>query len=696
MTARVDARAKADGSARYVADLDQPGMLWVAFTRSIESHARIAAIDPTDAAESTGVVAVVTGKDLGERMVGRHVRDVPLLAHDRVRFQGERVAAVLAETREQAERAALLVDVEYEELPAVVTADEALADGAPLVHEAPWDYEGAFVKAEDGANLHSAATAGSLEAVHAALDGSAHVVRATYHTPSIHHGYIEPHATLAAIEGDGQVSVWTTCKAPFRGRDQIAATLDVEPARVTMHPVLIGGDFGGKGDPIDGAMCAALARHVGRPVKYVARYGEELTASNPRHPSTIGIEVGCDADGVLTALSLDVLLNGGAYAGYKPSPHWVMYGATGELCTYRIPQLHTACRVAYTHTVPRGHMRAPGSCQTVFALESALDELAAAAGLEPAELRRRNLLHTGDTDPYGTKWIEYRGEEVLEAALAAYTPVDVPEGTCSGTGISIYSRESASSTSTSLRLVPLEGGRLRVEVPTIETGTGSHTVAARAVARSFGIDPELVEVSQVGTDRLPLDPIGAGASIVTAGLVLAIDKAAEQTGGMVPTEPLEVRTQMGGGADLGSVAVQVAQVAVDPETGAVEILQIVTAVDVADVVNPTAHRMQLDGGTAMGVGMACLEDLAEADGQVWAANLGDYKLPSVRDLPVMTNVLVRGSTGVGSANVKAIGEMSTPPTAAAIANAIADATGARVRSLPLSAERVLDSLEETR
>lgn len=690
---RADALDKATGRTQYVADVTPEGCAHVAVVRSPLPRARILAVDASRARQADGVVGVYVAADLGVATYGRSVRDVPVLADGEARFVGERVAAVVAESRQQAEDAAALVDVDYEELPAVVTADEAVGPGAPLVHEAPWSYPGAAVRPEDGRNLQSLVTIGDADAAEAALAASAHVVDQTYLTRAGHQGYLEPLACVADAEPSGKVRVWLTNKSPYRLRSQLSACLGIEPDLIDVQPITLGGDFGGKGSPEDAPLCVALSRLTGRPVKLVLRYEEDLTSTSLRHPASIRVRVGCDADGRLTALWTDALLNGGAYGGYKPSAQVSLHGVA-QAPGYRLPVYRAAVRIAYTNTVPKGHMRSPGAPQYFFAVESALDELAQRCGLPPVELRRRNLLRDGDVDGEGARWVEHRGEQTLDAAVSALDDGQAaPPGWLTGRGCAMYRRPTGTGSSTSLRLVPRGDAGVRVEVPLIETGTGAHTVVREFAARALGLAAEQVEVVQVATGELPPDP-GVGGSRVTAALALALDQAGKAWREQGGEAPLTVVVDEPAGAQIGSYATQAARVAVDPATGQIRVLEIVSAVDVAEIVNPRAHQMQIDGGTVMGFGFACLEDVEEAEGQVFAAHLGEFKLPSARDVPALRTVLVRGGQGVGSANVKNIGESANVATAAAIANAVAAATGRRIRELPLTAERVYTALHE--
>jgi CO/xanthine dehydrogenase Mo-binding subunit len=595
------------------------------------------------------------------------------------------------------------VDVTYEDLPAVLSAEEAIAPGAPDVHAAPWAYPGAAAGRDDGRNIQSRVEHGSRAETEAALGAAECVIDRTYTTQSAHQGYLEPQACIAAVE-NGRLRIWAANKSPYRLRGQVADCLGLDPASISVEPVPVGGDFGGKGSPMDIPLCAELARLTGQPVKLVLRSAEDLTATNPRHPARIRVRAGCDRNGRLTAVSVSALLNGGAYAGFKPLKTASLHGIDDCTLAYHVPALHIESVIAYTNTVPRGHMRSPGSPQGVFAMESALDELAAAAGLKPGEFRRRNLVPPGTPSVTGKVWAETRGERTLDAALGypwpsreeprqeEPGPADAPPGWKHGTGLALYARETPALSATSLRLVPLERGRVRAEVPVPETGAGSHTVVRNLLAAKLGLTPAAIEVVHVATGELPRDP-GVGSSRVTVGMSAAIDRAARAWRERSAAD--EAVTVTSGPDDpgdppppLASYCAQVARVAVDPGTGQVRVLELLSAVDVGHIVHPAGHQMQIDGGAIMGYGFACLEDLAEHDGDVTAANLGEFKLPAMGDIPALRTALVDGARGVTSANVKPVGELTNVAVAPAIANAVADAVGCRIRDLPVTAEKV--------
>lgn len=688
---RTDATAKVTGAARYTADIELPNLAHAAVVRGSVPHATIKRIDVSEAASADGVLGVFTAADVRAKPFGRKIADMPLLAREKVRFVGERVALVVAETRRQAEAAAQLVSVDYEELPAAVTVADALAPGAPFVHDEPWTYAGALVRPGDGPNWVHHAEHGSLERVEQALAGAAHVVDRCYTTQSVHQGYLEPQACVAYYESPRRVRVWLTNKMPYRSREIVGDSLGIDPLAIEFMAVPVGGDFGGKGSPHDAVACVALSRLTGRPVKLVMRYDEDLTATNPRHPSEYRVQLGCDREGRLVAAAIEARFNAGAYGAFTPrgiSPH-----SGGIVASYQVPAFYSSVTRVYTNTVPRGNMRAPGAPQAVFAFESALDELAVAAGLDPLGFRVANLLETGESDTDQQRWVEHRGRETVQAALGAFEPAEPPDGWLYGSACVIYSRSMSATVSTSMRLTSVDDGCIKVETPITETGAGMHTALREMVARQLGYAIGQVEIVAASTGELPRDA-GVGGSRVTGGLATAVDIAAKRWLNRAADEPVVVDVEQPISPRVGSYVVQIAQVAVDPETGELKVLEIMSVADVAEIVNPLAHQMQIDGGMAMGFGQACLEDLGESDGEIWAATMGDYRLPSARDVPRHKTVLVRGGIGVGSANVKNIGEQTTPPVAAVIANAVFDATGCRIRELPLTAERIYQAMQE--
>ncbi len=740
---RIDGELKVEGRMLYAADVPIPDVLHAVVLRSPYPHARIDAIDTSAAERMPGVRCVVLGRDVADVRYGRLVRDVPVLAMEKVRFVGERVAAVAAETRAQADRAATAIQVAYTPLRAVFDPDEALASDAPAVHDEPWAYAGALHPSGGPPNLQARHVWTGGGDVEAALADAEIRIEERFATPAVHQGYIEPHSCTAWVEPDGRIHVWASNKAPYRLRAQLAAAFGVPEERFEIYAPAIGGDFGGKGSPMDAPLCVALARRAGQPVRLTLRYAEELIAGNPRHASSIKVSAGLSRDGRLQAMDVRIVFNVGAYAGFRPRPF--LHGAADAGACYRIPALRVESLLVYTNQVPGGHKRAPGAPQTVFAIESMMDIAARRLGIDPCEFRRRHLLRTGEAAPLGQRWPELRGQETLATAERAFRPAFPARPRPSvrfGRGVAVYSRTTRLG-ATSIRLRADAAGRVWADVPFPETGTGSHTVLRAVLARELGMDPERFAVRYVGTADLPHDD-GVGGSRVTATIGEAALRAARRLrerarhlaalrfsvpeGTIAPASSGRwAESASGRGADLAELAafaaergeelavtvelprqaggedhadeavgfcVQIAQVGVDVETGQIFVYEILTTHDIASVLNPRSHRVQIEGGALMGLGEALTEDLGIREGKVEAAHLGDYKIPSMRDVPPIRVAYLTGGRGVGANNVKAIGEMSNVPVAAALANAVEDAVGVRIRSLPLSAEKVYRALQE--
>jgi CO/xanthine dehydrogenase Mo-binding subunit len=735
----VEGPAKVTGRARYGADVTLPGMLWGKTLRSPFPHARIVSIDLAASRALPGVHAVVTAADLPEVRIGRFLRDIPVLARDRVRFIGEKVVAVAAETPEAAEDALRLIDVEYEELPAVFDPLEAMGAEAPRLHEHPERYEHPPVPPIGGdSKFHPFANVcsqnffrhGDLKVGFAA---AARTFEHSFFVPPVHQGYIEPHACAAAIASDGKIDIWISNKTPFIARRQLALAFGVEEDRVRVNSTSIGGDFGGKGSLMDCALCYFLARASGRPVKMVMNYTEELTAGNPRHSAQITFRTGVTGDGLITAHRAKLIFNCGAYGAFIPL-HFVHGGMHAASGPYRIPHMEIEALRVYTNTVPRGHYRAPGAPQTAFAVESHMDMIARELGIDPLEFRLRNVLIDGDESPMGERWQHIRCRETLMAAAeaAAWTSPKPPNV---GRGIGMYERATGAFGTSGATLTVDADSTLTLVTGAADTGTGSFTVLGQMVAEELQAPLGEVVVLQGDTDTAEWED-GAGGSRLThmagqATLVAArevksalielaarrLDCAPEQVamrerrfiandgreldwesflswaaehaalpltraGSYVAGHPVEVTCY----------SAQVAEVEVDRETGQVRLRKIVTAHDVGTIINPLTHQGQIEGGLVQGIGQAMTEHLQVRDGAVTTAHLGDYKLPTAMDIPELTTVLVESRTGPGPFAGKAIGEMSNVTPPAAIANAVCDAVGVRLMDLPVTAEKVYAGL----
>jgi CO/xanthine dehydrogenase Mo-binding subunit len=732
----VEGPDKVSGRARYAADQLPPGVIWGKAHRSALPHARIVRVDTSRARAVPGVLAVLTAADLPDVLVGRVMFDMPVLARDRVRFIGEKVAVAAAEDPDVAEEAAALIEVEYEDLPAIFDPLEAIHEGAFRIHEDPASYANAPKEHRPYPNLQSVLRHKMGDPAKGFAE-AAHVFEHTFRTPRVHQGYLEPTASTVALDGDGRVHVWASNKMPFRLRDLLAHTLQVPADRIQVHLCPIGGDFGGKGSVMDTPLCYHLARVTGRPVKMVMSYTEELMAGNPRHASVITLRSGVTRDGRLVARTARAVFDGGAYAAFKPVPHVNLIGAALAQGPYRIPHIEVESFCAYTNQVPCGHMRSPGDPQMIFAEESHMDMMAAALRLDPAAFRRRNLIQEGDHLVDGHHMEKVRARETLDAALkAGHWGKPKPRPNV-GRGVAMSYRHDGMGMCNA-RVTLEADGNVTLLTVTPDTGTGSHTILQQIVAEVLGITPAAVCVRVGDTRSFAMDS-GTGGSRVThvaghaareaaeqvrarilaeaAALLKAAPETLELGGGHVAPRraggrratlaevaaaarrrghPIDaaVRKEIGSYPPLFSFCAQVAEVEVDRETGQGKMLRVTSAHDTGTVLNPLGFHGQINGGLIQALGFATMEELHLEEGRVTTLSLGDFKVPTIRDIPPLTTVLVEKPVGPGPFNAKSIGESSNVPLAAAIANAVADACGVRITDAPVTAEKVYRGLRQ--
>lgn len=725
--ARIEGPDKVTGQTAYAADVRLRGMLWGKCLRSPHGHARLLNVDASRARRVKGVHAVLTGADVPDVRVGLSLRDVPILAREKARFIGDRVAAVAAETAEACEEALSLIAVDYEELPAVSNIREALAKDAPVVHEQLAAYAGVPSRPEDQPNAFflQEHTKGVVAQAFPEADV---VLEHEFFTQQVHQAYIEPHAAVVSIEQDGGIHIWASCKAPFRLKKLLAEQLGLPQEKLHVHSVAVGGDFGGKGSLMDVPICYYLAKTSGRPVKMVMSYSEELMAGDPRHASVCRLKVGSKRDGTLVALDAEVYFDSGAYSGFKPSE------ITGTFITnaYSLPHYRIRTYNVYTNGVPGGYMKSPGQPQVVFAIESMMDILARKLGLEPLELRMRNLMQDGDVLPNKRRMEKLRCRETLQALVRTAAWNRPRSGPNTGRGVAFSFRHTGGSGMVNLEVGCSPEGRIRIVTAIPDIGTGTHTLLRQIAAELLTLSPEEVEVWPGDTDTFETDAEPGGSKItamVGQALVEAVNELREKliaaAADRLGCRPGEVRLEEGrfvcgenvaslsdlardGASPNPSLSVrksykpersavpgffaQVVEVHVDRETGSLRIQRVATAHDVGTIINPVTHQGQIDGGLVQGVGYASMEEMTRDGVRVTTLNLGDFRIPCMKDIPELETVLVHSAAGPGPFAAKSIGENSIVPTAAAVANAVEDAVGVRVFDLPVTAEKIYRAL----
>ncbi len=731
---RVEGAEKVSGQAMYGADVHFPDTLWGKILRSPYPHAIIKSIDTSKAWKVAGVKAVVTGKDEPNHYQGKSIRDIPVLCWDKVRYVGDKVAAVAAESREAAEEAVHLIEVEYEELPAVFDVMEAMKPGAPILHDDASGYDGAphDILVKDVSNVLNKLSwgKGDIEKGFAEADL---VLEHTFRIPIHHQGYLEPQSFLVKIETDGQINAWASTKSPFGTRAQFAKAAGIPASQIRVHAVHVGADFGGKSGAGELPICYFLAKQTGRPVKILLTHSEELTAMNPDHYTVVKVKTGVKRNGRMTARYLQAIHGTGAYAGMKPGRASI--GGAGTAGPYKIDNTYMEALQVYTNTVPCGFWRAPGAIQAVFASESHMDLIARELKIDPAKFRLINLVGEGEENALGKSWKGVKARETLEAALKA-GGWNNPKGANVGRGVAMYERGTGAG-KVWVNLTAEIDGSLTVFTVAGDQGTGLQTVLCQTVAAEMGVPYEQVRCRIGNTSDVSYSvDVGFGGSrstnINSAAAHQAsgelrkklIEQAAQVfgcaadqvtykngklsvQGGKAKSLSLSDAVKAGGapvtvsvetevprkGSSTSFVA-QVAEVEVDPETGKVTLNKFVTAHDVGTIINPLGHQGQIDGEAVMAIGSSLMEELIHEQGKVMTTNLGEYKIPNISDVPQFKTVLVKGNNGPGPYEAKGIGEHANVAPPAAIANAVQDACGVRLFEIPVTAERLYQALKE--
>jgi CO/xanthine dehydrogenase Mo-binding subunit len=742
---RLDAADKVTGTFVYGHDVSMPGQLVARLRRSDVPHARLLSVDVTEARSIPGVRAVLTAGDLGDLRGSRFVRDEPVLASDRVRYLGEPIAAVAADTVELAERALRAIDVEYEPLPVLKTPLESLADEAPLLHPDWESYWSAPIVRRQGNILnHVHLERGDVDAVFATAD---HIFEDRYDTSLIHQVSLEGRVAVASVDREGDVHVVTSHQFPFGLRQDLADILNIPIGRIRVTVSGLGGGFGGKLYAGVEHFCVLLSQATGRPVKLQHSREEEMTATSPRMGATVQVRTAVASDGTLLAREGTLHYDAGAYA--ESSPGVVGIGALTLPGPYRWQALRMDSYAVYTNKANCGSYRGPGAPQAVFAGESQLDRIAHELGIDPLQLRRRNAVEDGDLGPTGQVLRNVSLKETLDRAAEAIG-WDQAGGPSEGRGLACCWWTTTGGASSAYLRVD-EDGSVVLMTGATEIGTGAvQAGVAQICADELGMDVADLKLVTADTETTPYD-FGAqgsrtayqmGNAVIRAaadlkqqlfelaaeklgedpdrlaldgGVVRSVEdpdhqvsladlaKLGQTRGGLLgrgsyiapptPYDESSVQGAMLGAFNEPSFSTHAARVEIDDETGQVELTAYVAVQDVGHVINPTYCAGQVTGGAVQGIGQALFEELRYVDGVVKNPNLTDYKLPTTMDVPTIQAILVEQPSDHGPYGAKGVGEPSVVPPPAAIANAIHDAVGIWVKALPITAERVLDGLD---
>lgn len=691
------------GREAYTLDLATTSLLHLAVLGSPYPHARIVSIDASAALAMEGVHLVLTHLDSPATLfsTGRHESrtDDPddTLVFDRVlRFRGQRVAAVVADSVGIAQNALDAIVVEYEELPAVFDPDAARAPGAPLLH-ADKGSESRIAAPERNtvAEFH-----GELGDVDAALRDAAAVVTGTWQTQRVSHTALETHATRGWLDADGRLVLRTSSQVPFLVRDELCHIFDLEPERVRVFTARVGGGFGGKQELLTEDLVTLAVLKTGRAVQYEFTREDEFTIAPTRHPMRVSVTLGATSDGTLTAMAVDQLMDTGAYGNHGIG---VMFHSIHEsIEVYRCANKRVDAQSVYTNNLPSGAFRGYGLGQVIYAIESAMDELARSLDLDPFELRRRNVIVPGDpfvvTDAEAQSDLEmasYGLDQCLDLAEAALArgPVEAPPGWRVGTGMAlamiatIAPRGHFAEASVTI----LDDGTFEIGVGTAEFGNGTTTVHAQLVATALGTTVDRIRIRQSDTDATGYDTGAFGsAGVVVAGKALLAaalslkDLIAEQG----PVPGLTATGTHDGTPRSVSFNVHAFRVAVDAATGEVRILQSIQAADAGTVLNPEQLRGQIEGGTAQAIGTALYEEMVLDEGRVTTRALRNYHIPQFADVPVTEVYFADTNDPLGPLGAKSMSEAPYNPVAPALANAIRDALGVRPYELPMSRDRL--------
>jgi putative selenate reductase molybdopterin-binding subunit len=736
------------GTERYTFDVAMEGMLHIKMLRSPHPHARITAIDKTAALAVAGVHAVLTFEDAPDRLfsTARHEKtwmdpDDTRVLDDVVRFVGQKIAAVVAETEAAAEEGCRRLKVEYEVLPAVVDPAQAIAPGAPVIHP---DKTVEHRVADASRNI-VAETHGEYGDVATALASAAVTYQETFTTQRVQHAALETHGGLAWVDATGVLNVRSSTQVPFLTRRALVDIFNLAPDKVRVFCERVGGGFGGKQEMFVEDILALAALKTGRPVKLELTREEQFISTSTRHSMRVTVKAGADKAGKLTALQLDVLSNTGAY-GNHAGP--VLFHAVGEsIAVYNCPNKKVDAVAAYTNTVPAGAFRGYGLPQTLFAVEAAIDELAKQLGISPFDMRRRNVVKPGDpmlSPPesehqdvhYGSYGLDQCLDMVERAMQGPAPKVEMSSDWLIGDGIALTMIDTVPPAGhfADCKVALCDDGGFELTVGTAEFGNGTATVHRQIAATALATTVDRVRLRQSDTahgghdtgaygsagifvagratqaaaENLARDLIAIGSHIIGKDPVVCTlereavvcDRQRLSYAELAKSVRGSGKTLIASGTSSGSprsVAfnVQGFRVAVNKATGEIKILKGVHAADAGKVANPMQCRGQVEGGVAQSLGATLYEEMGIDDGgRVVNPRFRDYHLPSFADIPRTEVFFADTSDTLGPMGAKSMSESPYNPVAAALGNALADATGIRFTTVPFKPDRLWPLLHE--
>lgn len=745
---RIDSIAKVTGASQYSTDFYLKDMLHAKVLFSDRPYARIVDIDVTKALALPGVKAVITGDDAPDRRYGIYMKDKTILAKGEVKFIGDRVAAVAATSERIAERAIELITVTYEDREPLLDTDTALADDAPQLHPNVDDYDAVFPYIRYGnVCMEAHLTRGDTAQAFAESDV---VLERTYRTGAINHAPIEPHACVAGFDHRGRLTVWTATQQLSVCHAELAAALDLSMAEVTVNALECGGGFGGKLKTNLEPVAALLAHKTGQAVRLAMKRDEEFIAANGRAPFKIRIKLGATSGGALTGGEVDIVADAGGFSDHVIGT--ASHALSSSEGVYRFPNWDVRTRAVYTNNPDHGCMRGYGTIQAIFALETHLDALAGELGIDPAELRLANLVENGDELISAATLHDVHIRETMEMALerSGYWDKKDTLGPNRGIGIAnVVKTVGLLSSSANVHLV--EDGTVSITTAAVEIGTGTHTILSQIAAEVLGIGMDRVSVATPNSDNTSFD-LGSIASRTVFDNGSAVRLASEDLRDKIATcaataldcevdrivvaggkayktsEPEAGMTfdaiagasiygfggplvgtgswsayrhhdePVGGGFGEGvyptfGFGTHVAEVEIDPDTGEISILDYTACHDVGKAINPMALEGQIAGAVAQGLGGSVWEEILIEDGKIQNANLVDYRLPTILDMPNVRTGLVEVPDALGPFGAKGIGEHPILGPGPAIANAVSDAAGVPIVQIPITPERLTAAID---
>ncbi len=743
---RPDAPDKVTGQVQYVADLNPRGLLHAKLLRSPHAHAKIVRIDVSRARALPGVRAVLTAADIPVLKKKAPTRAHAVLAIDRVVFAGQPVAAVAADEPAIAEEALDLIDVQYEVLPVAADPLESMKPGAPPVAELGTEADTSEAlahgsvagvtseaKASKAVNISQQARLQRGDVAKAFAESDV-VIENTYRVPMVHQGYMEPHAVLAQWDSSGNLTLWASTQGSFNTRSEVADVLELPENRIKVIPMECGGGFGGKIRALCEPITAVLARATNRPVRYVMTRKEELEAGMPAPQVIIEMKTGVKRDGTLMALEAEAILESGAFSGAVLAVAGVFLASL-----YLWPNFDVKGFEVLTHKPSIAAYRAPVAPQTIFAIDSQMEQIAKKLGVDPVEYRLRHLQREGDKMANNQPWLSNGAAEVLTRLAEhpywtkrAEWKASSKGGKLRGTGISLGGwLGGLQPTGATVRLNP--DGTLQVLTGQVDIA-GTNIALAQIAATAYGVDIDKVKITTGDTDVAPMTGVSAG-SKTTYTVGVAVMQAAENARNQtleiaakeleasvhdleIDGEKVTVRGVPDKGITLASIGkkgnlymskvepvlgtshpafsvqapafcAQLARLEVDPDTGEVTLHGFVVAQDVGKAINPLQIEGQMQGGAVQSLGMALTEALMYDDkARLTNPSLLDYRKLTSADLPNIETIIVEKPAPHGPFGARGVGEPPIVPAPAAIANAIEDATGVRLTHMPLSPERI--------